>query len=334
LYIKGIGLNIDTSWIGGDLDKLAEMLAHVTEMGYDAAELTPHGVDAILHGQLDRRQVAKVRRITSNFPLHYNVHAPHKLNVAHHEDLELQIQTFRASLDFCAEMEADVLVYHSGQTNLERAAWGLAPPPTPEALESYWTAETAHLTELAVYAARRGVTIGIENRVPHLWEIAALARAGYPRTTLPTFNGGICLDLLCAQVQNIGASNVGLTLDIGHAYLAAPFWSTDFTGGLSAAAPYVRHLHWHDNFGRLAGFSNSLNDRLPNGEGDLHLPPGRGSIPLDTVRECLVGYEGWLTIEIHPRFRAQYREALETTQATVAVPWEPPLPRRQRAEIR
>jgi sugar phosphate isomerase/epimerase len=333
LYVKGIGLNIDTGWIDGDLERLTDMLARVAAMGYDAAELTPHSVDAILHGQLDRRQVASVRKITSSFPLHYSVHAPNRLNVAHHEDLELQIQVFRACLDFCAEVEADLFVYHSGQMGLERAASGLAPLPTPEALEGYWTMETANLTELADYAARRGVTIAIENRDPHLWEIAALAHAGYPSSALPTFHGGMCLDLLCAQVQKIGASNVGLTLDIGHAYLAAPFWSMDFSRALAHAAPYIRHLHWHDNFGRLDGLSAAQHDRLPNGEGDLHLPPGRGSIPLDTVRACLDGYEGWLTMEIRPRFRAHYREALVTTRAFVAVPWETPLPHRQHAEV-
>jgi len=334
LYIKGIGLNIDTRWIDGDLARLADMLAQVTAMGYDAAELTPHSLDTIRHGQLDRRQMARVRELTSSFPLHYTVHAPNGLNVAHHEDLNLQIQVFKACLDFCAGVESDLLVYHSGQIGLERAACGLSPLPTPEELEGYWTTETAKLAELAAYALRLGVTIAIENRDPHLWEIATLAQAGLPATELTTFHGGMRLDLLCAQVQEIGASNVGLTLDVGHAYLAAPFWPTDFCTGLIGAAPYVRHLHWHDNFGRLDGLSAAQHDRLPNGEGDLHLPPGWGDIPLETVRTCLKGYEGWLTMEIRPRYRAHYMEALTTTRALLATPWELLAPPPQPAEVR
>jgi sugar phosphate isomerase/epimerase len=318
LHIKGIGLNIDTRWIDGDLEQLSDMLAQVTAMGYDAAELSPHSVDAIRRGQLDRHQVARVRRITSSFPLHYTVHAPNGLNVAHHEDLDLQIQVFGACLDFCAEVESDVLVYHSGQIGLERAALGLAPLPTTEELESYWETETANLAGLADYAAHLDVTIAVENRDPHLWEIATLARAGHPAAELPTFHGGMRLDLLCAQVREIGAPNVGLTLDVGHAYLAAPFWSTDFGSGLIEAAPYVRHLHWHDNFGRLDGLSAVQHDRLPNGEGDLHLPPGWGDIPLDTVQAALGDYAGWLTLEIRPRYRAHYQEALATTRALLA----------------
>ena len=334
MYVKGIGLNVDTSWIDGDLTRLDDMLAQINAMGYDAAELTPHSVDAILHGQLDHRQVARVRDLTSSYPLQYIVHAPNGLNVAHHEDLDLQMQVFEACLDFCAAVEADVLVYHSGQIGLERAAWGLAPLPTPEELAGYWVTETANLSTLAGYAARQGVTIAIENRDPHLWEIATLARAGYPPTELTTFHGGMRLDLLCAQVQEIGASNVGLTLDIGHAFLAAPFWPTDFNRALVEAAPYVRHLHWHDNFGRLDGLSAAQRDRLPNGEGDLHLPPGWGSVPLEAVRACLAGYAGWLTMEIRPRYRAHYHEALMTTRALLATPWEAPVPPPQPAEVR
>jgi len=320
LHIKGIGLNIDTEWIGGDLDRLADMLTQVATMGYDAAELTPHSVDAIRYSQLDRHQVARVRKLVSGFPLHYTVHAPNGLNVAHHDDLNLQIQTFRACLDFCSEVEADVLVYHSGQIGLEQAAWGLAPLPTHEELDGYWKTETDNLTGLVEYASHLGVTIAIENRDPHLWEIATLVRAGHSPIELPAFHGGMRLDLLCAQVREIGASNVGLTLDVGHAYLAASFWPGDFRSSLIEAAPYVRHIHWHDNFGRLDGLSSAYHDRLPNGEGDLHMPPGWGSVPLDTVRACLDGYAGWLTMEIRPRYRAHYYEALRATRDFLAVP--------------
>jgi sugar phosphate isomerase/epimerase len=334
LYVKGIGLNIDTQWIGGDLERLTDMLSRVAAMGYDAAELTPHSVDAIRHGQLDRRRVARVRNLTASFSLRYTVHAPNRLNVAHHEDMTLQIEVFKACLDFCAEVEADVLVYHSGQIGLERAAWGLAALPSSKELARYWATETDNLAELAGYAARRGVTIAVENRDPHLWEIATLARAGYPAAELPTFHGGMRLDRLCAQVAEIGAPNVGLTLDVGHAHLAAPFWPKDLLTSVVEAAPYVRHVHWHDNFGRLDGLSEAQHDRLPNGEGDLHLPPGWGSIPLQAVQGCLEGYTGWLTMEIRPRYRDHYEEALATTRALLATPWEPPVSHPQPAELR
>ena len=59
-------------------------------------------------------------------------------------------------------------------------------------------------------------------------------------------------------------------------------------------------------------------DLLPNGEGNLHLPPGWGDVPLDAVQVCLDGYAGWLTMEIRPRYRAHYEEALASTRSLLA----------------
>jgi sugar phosphate isomerase/epimerase len=330
-YIKGIGLTIDIAWVNGDLNRFDDMLARIAATGYDSAELLPHSVDAILNGRLDRSQMLRVRQIVHRYPLQYTVHAPHRLNVGHHPDLDLQIRVFKASLDFCAEVEAGVMVYHSGQKGLERAAWGLARLPTTEELAGYWATETEHLATLADYAARRGVTIAIENAPPHMWEIATLARAGYPPTTLRTYHPAISLGRICQQIQEIGADNVGMTLDVGHAFLAAPFWPIDLLDAIAAAAPYVRHLHWHDNFGRLDSIDAPLHERLPNGAGDLHLPPGWGTIPLGQIWQCLRGYNGWLNMEIHSRYRAHYHAALDTARDYLRIPWEAILPRPQPA---
>ncbi|MEA2022504.1 MAG: hypothetical protein U9N08_08545 [Candidatus Caldatribacteriota bacterium] len=46
--IKGIGINIDSSTIDGDLDLLEEALGSSQNLGFDYAEIAVHGVDAIL----------------------------------------------------------------------------------------------------------------------------------------------------------------------------------------------------------------------------------------------------------------------------------------------
>jgi len=312
---QGIGLNVDAGWLEGDLTRLEASLSHLAELDYDAAEVPPHGVDVIHFGQLDRAQVARVKAITHRFPLHYIVHGPDKLNVAHHPDLPLQRAIFEVCLQFCAEMEADTFVYHSGQIALERPALGLEELPHEAVLRASWERETATLAELAARAAELGVTIAIENRDPHLWEVATLIRNHHPMADLPTYHAGMRLDLLARQVAAISAPNVGLTLDVGHAYLAASFCQTDFLASVVAAAPYVHHIHWHDNYGHLDWTSEDQEYRLPNGEGDLHLPPGWGAIPLRAAAELLENYTGWLTLEIHPRYRAHYAQALADTRA-------------------
>lgn len=80
------------------------------------------------------------------------------------------------------------------------------------------------------------------------------------------------------------------------------------------ASPYVRHLYTSDNFGRLGGAFNSLNDRIPCGDGDVHMPPGWGRIPHVEALTQLTAYEGSYLLEIRARFHEHLPEALETTR--------------------
>lgn len=93
-------------------------------------------------------------------------------------------------------------------------------------------------------------------------------------------------------VRQIDRPNVGMTLDVGHAYLAAARFGFDWSAAIDAALPCVRHVHMNDNFGRydplrLENFTlyrtQTPADTFPLGKGDLHLPVGWGVIPLDRV---------------------------------------------------
>ena len=80
----------------------------------------------------------------------------------------------------------------------------------------------------------------------------------------------------------------------------------------------MRHLHANDNFGKLdSGFSGE-GDRLPFGEGDLHLPPGWGAIPYKEVFARLSGYTGTVVLEIKMRYMEHLSEVLASTRALVA----------------
>jgi hypothetical protein len=84
---KGFALTVDDGWVEGDLWRLESGPAHLAELGYDAAEIPVHGVDAIRCGQRDLAQAVRVRAITRAFPLCYTVAGPGKLNVARHPSL-------------------------------------------------------------------------------------------------------------------------------------------------------------------------------------------------------------------------------------------------------
>ncbi len=82
-----------------------------------------------------------------------------------------------------------------------------------------------------------------------------------------------------------------------------------------ALAPFAKHLHVHDSFGRPADIQTySRAERLAYGIGDLHMPVGWGSIPWDVLMERFCFQDGVIfNIELD---RAFWKEA-EACVATV-----------------
>ena len=102
-------------------------------------------------------------------------------------------------------------------------------------------------------------------------------------------------------IRRINRPNVAMTLDVGHAHLAAAYFRFPFLEAIRPALPHVRHVHVNDNFGRYDPLrpenftlyrTQTPADTFPLGKGDLHLPVGWGGIPLDKVFEELRGYQG------------------------------------------
>lgn len=118
-------------------------------------------------------------------------------------------------------------------------------------------------------------------------------------------------------VDRIGRPNVAMTLDVGHAYLAAAQFRFDFFDAVQAALPHVRHVHVNDNFGRydplrLENFTlyrtQTPADTFPLGKGDLHLPVGWGAIPLEQAFDLLRGYQGLVIHEYRYNLFPSYME--------------------------
>lgn len=318
--IKGIAVNCHDEAIDGRLDRLAEELDRVQAAGFDAYELSLAAVNVIRDGAIDDRELARLTETLARRPLRYTVHGPLTLRLT--EPTGRHEQIFLSCLEATQRIGAEVLVYHSAQLALRPADQDTGPLPDAEALAAAWRAETAALRRVARHAERLGVIVAVENRDPHLWEIAALVRHGKSAADLLTYHQGMRLDLIAAQAAAVGSPNVGVCLDVGHAFLAAPYWASDFLSGIRAAAPHVAHVHWHDNFGRLDDRCESLSERLIFGEADNHLPPGWGAIPLADVWAALqeAGYAGWLTVELRGRYAHLWPEVAAATRQMLARP--------------
>jgi sugar phosphate isomerase/epimerase len=266
----------------------------------------------------------RVRAVTERFDFAYTVHAPDRLNLAFPPtgadgvvELGHEQDVFAAYLDFSAAIGATVMVYHSGLIALHGAAFGLSDLPDDDALERAREREVSALRELMPLAAERDVVVAMENRDPHPWEVATLARAGVSADQILKYHAGMSIPSLVRQVEAVNHPHLGLTLDLGHLFLAANYCGFDYLEAIRQAAPHVRHLHGSDNFGRLGSVFDGLVNRIPHGDGDLHLPPGWGVIPHVEALAQLPTYEGLYVLEIRSRFYEHFPEALETIRRVI-----------------
>ncbi len=215
-----------------------------------------------------------------------------------------------------------VVVYHSGLQALDAARFGVRRKLFSEyELLIGAEQEVAALRELAPFAADAGVIIGIENGDPHQWEHNVIAQFGLPRQALLQHHARLQTAPMVRQLEQIDHPNVGITLDVGHLYIAANDLGFDYLAAVSEAAPWVKHLHVSDNFGKLDHGFDSEPERWAFGEADIHVPPGWGSIPYAEVFTRLENqtsdFQGDLILEIESGFADVLGESLKTIEELV-----------------
>ncbi|MGY4707444.1 sugar phosphate isomerase/epimerase family protein [Candidatus Bipolaricaulota sp. J31] len=282
MRVRGIGINLHPERTQGEMGKLRDELRFFQETGYDYAEIPVDAVDVVYRGKLSLPRMRKLKGILRDFDLRYTVHAPLGLDLRDQEDPEVQRDLFMASIDFTAEIGAEIFVYHYGRKTND--------PRLEERLKE-------EMSRAASYALQMGIQICVENI-----EID------------PVFN-------VLEFVREVGEENVGLALDFGHAYLSARKFGFDFFDAIKRVEPYVRHVHLTDNFGRfeearLVGYEQykmiPYRKLVALGKGDLHLPPGWGEVPTEEGLALLKDYEGVIVLEYYnQRYRDEAEEILK-----------------------
>ncbi len=242
-------------------------LTFLHDLGYDAVEISPDAFDLIFCGRLHSPLVNDVVPVLERHGFRYSVHSPAALDLRDLRDRDLQVQMAESVVEFCRLIRAEVLVLHFEQQSEDAAV------------------ETAFLDatrRLADRAQDQRLRIGVENI-----EVERLAP-------------------VLEFVRRVDRPNVGLTFDVGHAFLAARHFGFDYLEAVRAARPLLIHLHVTDNFGRydplrLENFTlyrtQRSRDIFPVGRGDLHLPVGWGAIPYDQTFAALRGYQGSVITE-------------------------------------
>ena len=154
-------------------------------------------------------------------------------------------------------------------------------------------------------AEELGVAIAVENYYP---EQPILRGAVYDYSVWPS--------QLAEQIYEVDHPAVGICLDVGHAALAARVFGFDYIEGCATLAPLVRHVHLHDNLQRtnLTG-EPAVSEHTVYGLGDLHLPPGRGNIPLrDLFQRVSFPENPSYCVELSPELFSLVPQALQATR--------------------
>jgi sugar phosphate isomerase/epimerase len=296
--IRGVGANLPH--VNGDMDRLDRGLAQIAEAGGTFAELCPPALDVIVGARLNPERLRRVEAICRKRGLRYTVHAPMALNFMDEANLPRHVAVADAMLAFCEAIGADVAVVHPGAVPPEVAAAGL---------ERALATERRVLQDLAPVAGARGVAICLENQNPDdrvLWG-RRVVYALDPRR-------------LAAQIRAIDRPNVGGTIDVSHACLAAAHLGFDVAEALAAFAPLVRHLHIHDSCGRPGAVEADRTDQIAYGEGDLHLPLGWGTIDFEALLPPLaVRPDTALIVEFNPRYWTELAAGIRRAEACAAL---------------
>ena len=197
-------------------------------------------------------------------------------------------------ISYAAEVGASHIVHHAA--NL----------PDEPASEDGRLAETRSLARLAGQAERLGVIIALENLAPV-----------YPAPDALSFTPMI----LRTMAKRISSPAVGLCIDIGHANVVAGLRRTDPLELIEPALDRAVMFHLHDNLGARRDQEES--PELDPLRLDLHLPPGRGTVPWERLAPLLGRKNGApLVLEVHPP-RPSARRLHEAAVAALAPPAVP-----------
>lgn len=296
MAFRSVGTNLSRTHPDG-VSGLAEDLEALKNAGPDFVEVWPQNLGVILGGRLDKIRLRTVGDLLLGAGFAYTVHAPLEVNLMDLTSHDLQRDVLGASLRFARGIGAEVVVCHAGQRVGARDA--------RYSMGDQLSAERSALRAAGDLAGEMGVTITVENYYP---ELPILRGAVYDYSVWPSG--------LAEQISTVDHPAVGVCLDVGHAALAAGFFGFDLIEECAAIAPLVRHVHLHDNLQRtnLTG-EPPVSEHTAYGLGDLHLPPGRGTIPLeDLFRRTRFPEEPTCCAELAPEFFASVPEALRATR--------------------
>jgi sugar phosphate isomerase/epimerase len=277
-----MGLTVPHEWWPS-----AHLLKSFEAAGFSFAQIDAPPVSVLLDPRLCTRHAIALHEALATTGLSALLHAPGGLRVGTAEG----DRAMDGLLDYAAEVGAGQIVYHA-----------LALPDDP-ASEDRLRFETAALARAARRAADLNIRIAVENLAPLYPGIETLS--ANPMS-------------LRGLAHRLDSEGIGVCLDLGHAHVVAELRHTSLERFVEPVLDVVTLFHAHDNFG--ARHDNGTADALGVDplRLDLHLPPGRGSLPWHAVGPLVAAHAAPVVCEVHPPYRPRAAELREDTALLLA----------------
>ncbi len=265
-----LGLDVPREWW-----PTAPELKRLEACGYGWVQLHVPPIEMLADPVSVRRHADCLRAVLAPTGLRVVLHAPDALSAGARE----QQRACRGLLDCADAVGAELVVYHGAQLPVAAGV-------EADRVEDRLLAEECALRRLAEHAQRIGTTIAVENLAPVYPGPVQLAHA-------PLF----VRDL----VRRVDSPALGMALDLGHAHITAQLAGAALVDVLAATRDDVVLFHVHDNFGVRHGPGTPPG--IPPLRLDLHLPPGRGTLPWRALAPALREHDAPLLLEIAPAHR-------------------------------
>jgi sugar phosphate isomerase/epimerase len=258
-----LGLSIPYDWWPA-----APILKEIEAAGFRYVQVPSPPPSVLVHPRDAHRHASALSETLGTSGLRPILHGPGSVRAGtRHGDHALG-----GLIEYAAEVGASHVVYHAA--NL----------PDEPASEDGRLAETRSLAALANRAERVGVIIALENLAPV-----------YPCPDALSFTPMI----LRTMTKRISSPAVGLCLDVGHANIVAGLRHTDSLELIEPVLDRVVMFHLHDNLGGRQDHAQS--PELDPLRLDLHLAPGRGTVPWERLAPLMARKNGApLLLEVHP----------------------------------
>ncbi|MBO1905410.1 sugar phosphate isomerase/epimerase [Microvirga sp. 3-52] len=292
-HVLGVGISAKPG--NPDLSEFARNLDHVQGFGVDTIELPTYDLDLLAGGRIRKGQLAALKGICAHRDVTYTVHGPLAINffdVPYRNQRHFEI--LQASVEVAAELGAIHYVMHSGLIGVTQH----------DGLEEAYARQREWLARAGEFAQQHNMILCVENLFG--------GYEGKVHAASPS--------RLARELAAVGHSHVMATLDFSHAYLNLSFTGGDLVSECAALAPFAKHLHVHDSFGRQDDiWMFTQGERLAYGHGDLHLPVGWGDIAWEALMASCIFPQGVVfNIELQDRYWHVGQECVDATKTLAA----------------